>query len=133
MYRMWSVAIFSMCLGALMVPLLVWQIHRAQPVVVEQRPATAAPVEPAPPVQVIDVAHGVTAMDVPSLLHLGYGEQVVEVDGVAVPDEYEAWRWIVTGATSGTMYRSPTVAQRFVDLRVENLAGVRRRVLLLLH
>jgi hypothetical protein len=132
MMRMWSVAIFSMCLGALMVPLLVWQIHRAQPVIVHEH-AAAAPVEVPPPVQVIDVAHGVVAMDVPSLLHLAYGEQVVEVDGVAVPDEYEAWRWIVTGATSGTMYRSPTVAMRFVDLRVESLAGVRRRVLLLLH
>lgn len=130
MLRAWWLVVFTVCLCTALVPRLVEHL------VDERMPAAAARVDRVvthAPVQVIDVAHAVSAMDVPTLIHLSPDEQIAEVDGVAVTDEYAAWRAIVTGSSSSATYDSATRAGRFVDLLVGHVSGDSRRVLLLLH
>lgn len=84
--------------------------------------ALAAPVTSA--ATIVDVAPGVAASNVPSLIRLAAGERVVAVDDRTVDSDMAA------GAAISN--RSPG-AGAFVDLDVERGDGAHRRVLVLLH
>jgi hypothetical protein len=82
----------------------------------------AAP--PAASATIIDVAPGVRASDVPSLIRLAPGERVVAVDDRRVDGDLAAGVAIAN--------RVPA-SGAFVDLDVEGTGGTHRRVLVLLH
>jgi len=83
------------------------------------------------PVTVIDVAHGVPAMTVPSLVELAPGERIAAVDDQEVGNDLTAGAFIHDRARDG----------RFIDLTIErsldqgaiDSATTTRRVLVLLH
>jgi hypothetical protein len=88
------------------------------------RPQAPATVRTIPPT-VIDVAYGVSALTVPSLVHLEPGEHITAVDDREVANDLMAGAVISERARAGT----------FVDLTVA--AGPRdlaaRRILVLMH
>jgi len=78
---------------------------------------------PAQPPTIIDVAPGVTAAQLPSLVQLQNGEHVTTVDDTAVAGDLDAGRAIAELSLH---------ARSFIDLGVTGPRG-ERRVLVLLH
>ncbi|MBL9016934.1 MAG: hypothetical protein JNL83_22285 [Myxococcales bacterium] len=73
---------------------------------------------------IVDVAPGVRASDVPSLIRLAPGERVVAVDDRRVDSDLAAGVAIAN--------RAPA-SGAFVDLDIAGTGGAHRRVLVLLH
>jgi hypothetical protein len=88
------------------------------------QPATLALPEPALPTPtIIDVAPGITAMQLAATIHLAPGEQIIAVDDVAVTSDLGA----------GLLLASRDLRSRqFIDFSVAGPEG-ERRVLALLH
>ncbi|HEY5928380.1 MAG TPA: hypothetical protein VIV11_42130 [Kofleriaceae bacterium] len=87
----------------------------------DRRVAEAWPTNPAP--TIIDVAPGITAVQLELALRLAADEQIVGIDGVAVTSQLGA----------GLLLASRDLRSReFLDLQVRGDAG-ERRVLVLLH
>jgi hypothetical protein len=88
------------------------------------QPATLAVPDPAPPVPtIIDVAPGITAMQLAATIQLAPGEQIIAVDDVAVASDLGA----------GLLLASRDLRSRqFIDFSVAGPEG-ERRVLALLH
>jgi hypothetical protein len=88
-----------------------------------QRATIALPAPEPPAPTIIDVAPGVTAMQLAATIHLRAGEQIVAVDDVAVTGDLGA----------GILLASRDLRSRqFIDVSVAGPEG-ERRVLALLH
>jgi hypothetical protein len=117
-FRSLSVGLLTACFALLVArPAVELRVTQAPP------PTIAVP-EPGPPVPtIIDVAPGITAMQLAATLHLAPGEQIIAVDDVAVTSDVGA----------GLLLASRDLRSRqFIDFSVAGPEG-ERRVLALLH
>jgi hypothetical protein len=114
LFRSVTVGLLGACLY------FVVQLSGAQPT--EPPVVQREPIKITQQVAVVDVAAGVPAMSIPSLVRLSPGERVTIVDDEHVANDLAAGAAIVEGAR----------AKRFVDLTVET-RHASRRVLVLLH
>lgn len=91
---------------------------------VSHESAGTALADPAPPVPtIIDVAPGITAMQLATTIRLAPGEQIVAVDDIAVAGDLGAGMVLAT---------RDLASRQFIDFSVAGPEG-ERRVLALLH
>ena len=116
-FRSVSVGLLLACFAMLVArpPVELRVTQAAQPAV--ERP------EPPPTATIIDVAPGITAMQLAGTIHLAAGEQIIAVDDIAVTGNVGA----------GLLLASRDLRSRqFIDFSVAGPQG-ERRVLALLH
>lgn len=121
-FRSVSVGLLFACFALLVVRPAVEVRVRHEP----SHMPTIAMSEPTPSVAmptIIDVAPGITAMQLAATIHLAPGEQIIAVDDVAVSGTLGAGMWLASRELP---------SRQFIDFTVDGPAG-ERRVLALLH
>jgi hypothetical protein len=96
-------------------------------------PMAVAPTVAAPPVEIVDVAHGVEATSVLAMIRIGPDEHIAEVNNRVYESEEDLVRAIAVASSNTHYYYSTATPGQFVDLSVVDMSGRARRMLVLLH